>query len=121
MSVKVLLQNDGGRLVVDLLAAPGAKHGRRIAFVDQFDGQVEAAVQLIGEAAAAQGHVVLGAVGMARLAHHQARRLPFGDQLFDDLEAGRVVDGRDDAQGLGLSGEGVAHGDADPLDAEVEA
>src|SRR5438067_3103311 len=80
MVVKVLLQNDGGGLGVDYLAAFGLDHGRRIALVDQLDRQVEAAVQLVGEAARAQGHVVLGAVRMARLAHDQPRGTPWFDQ-----------------------------------------
>src|SRR4051794_22756640 len=62
MVVKVLLQNDGGGLVIDDLAALGGDHGGRVALVDQLDGQAEAAVQLVGEAARAQGHLVLGAV-----------------------------------------------------------
>mgnify|MGYP003495065794 CR=1 FL=1 len=54
-------------------------------------------------------------------AHHQARRAPGGDQVADLLETGRIVDGLDHGQGLGLAGQRVAHGNADPFDAEVEA
>src|SRR5881392_1374785 len=71
MIVKVLLQNDGGGLRVDKLAAPGLDHGRRIALVDQGHRQAETAVQLVGETAAAQCHLVFGAVRVERLAHHQ--------------------------------------------------
>src|SRR4051794_36271665 len=120
MVVKVLLQNDGGGLVVDNLSALRRDHGRRVALVDQLDGQVETAMKLVGEAARAQRHLVFGAVRMARLADHEARRAPLVDQLADELEAGRVVDGLDGGQGLRLPREGVPHCDADALDAEVE-
>ena len=121
MVVKVLLQDDGGGFRVDDLAALGLDHGRRIALVDQLDRQIEAAVQLVGEAAAAHRHLVLGAVRVARLADHQAGRAPLGDQLADLREAGGIVDRLDHVQRLRLAGQGVAHGDADALDAEVES
>jgi hypothetical protein len=77
-------------------------------------------MELVGEAAAAQGHVVLGAVGVARLAHDQARRLPFGDEGADAGKAGGVVDRLDHFERLGLRGQGVADGDADAFDTEIK-
>src|SRR5471032_1195682 len=118
--VEVLLQNDGGGAVVDDLAALGRNDGRRIALVDQHHRQIEAAVQLVGEAAAARAHLVLRAVGMGRQTDDQARRHPLGDQRADGVEARRVVDGADDRQGLRLADQGVPHRHADALDAEIK-
>src|SRR5450830_2068962 len=79
--VKILLQNNGGGLGVDMLAAALFQHCRRIAFVHQHRFNAKASVQLVGKAPAARGHFVLGTIGMAGQADDAARRRPFADQL----------------------------------------
>mgnify|MGYP001797300870 CR=1 FL=1 len=121
MIVKILLQNDGGGQRIDDIKALGRNHGRGITFIDQHHGQLAAPVQLVGEAAAAQGHLVLGAVRMERFADHQARRAPLCDQLADLLETGRIVDCLNHRQRLRLAGQGIADSDADAIDAKIES
>src|SRR5437870_2285398 len=62
---KVLLQDDCGGLVVDPFAAPLRQHRGRITLVDQHSVDAEAAMQLVGETAAAHGHFMLAAIRVA--------------------------------------------------------
>lgn len=94
--------------------------GRAEALVDEGDGNIEAAVQLVGEASAAPGQRMLGAVGRGRQADDQAHRLPFGDQRLDALEARGVRFGRDRFQGVRLARLELSRGDTDARQAEIE-
>src|SRR5450830_46729 len=113
--VKILLQNNGGGLGVNVLAAALFYHGRGIPLVHQHRLDAETAVQLVGEATAAHGHFVLGAVRVGRQADDAARRRPFADQLAE-LDKFGVIGGRaDDGQRLGLLDQGIADCHADAL------
>ena len=103
MFMKILLQNDGGGIGIDALAAPLRDHRRRIAFVDQHYFDTEAAIQLIGKAPATHRHFVFGAIGMVRQADDAARRLPLVNQRLDGDKFQIVIGGADDDQRLRLS------------------
>src|SRR5450830_387060 len=84
--VKILLQNNGGGLRVDILAAALFDHCRGIALVDQY-----------------------------RLDDDAARRCPFLDQLAEFGKLAVVGGGADDGQRLGLLDQGIADCHADAL------
>src|SRR5450830_1877296 len=113
--VKILLQNNGGGLGVDMLAAALCDHCRGIALVDQYRLHAEAAVQLVGEAAAAYGHFMFGAVGVTGQADDAARRRPLRDQLAEFGKLAVVGRRTDDGQRLGLLDQGIADCHADAL------
>src|SRR5450830_1539840 len=113
--VEILLQNNGGGLGVDMLAAALFDHCRGIALVDQYRLHAEAAVQLVGEAAAAYGHFMFGAVGVTGQADDAARRRPLLDQLAEFGKLAVVGRRTDDGQRLGLLDQGIADCHADAL------
>lgn len=80
-----------------------------------------AAVELVGEAPAARGELVLAAVEMGGDADHECDGMPLGDQPGDGGEALVVRFGVQGDEGAGLAGLEFAAGDADAGEAEVEA
>ena len=102
------------------LAQFGIRHGRGQPLVGQRHGQAEAAMQLVGETAAAHSHPVFGAVHGQRQADQQQGRLPLLDEPGNRREARLVGFGRNGGQGIRPPEQGFADGNADALQAEIE-
>lgn len=126
------LQEDagGGGVEHRLALAPALAAGlgelglggdRGQALVDAEHRQGVAAVELVGEAAAARGELVLAAVEVGGDADHQRDRAPFGYQPGDGGEAFVVRLGVKRGERAGQAGLELAAGDADAGEAEVEA
>src|SRR5690606_36805882 len=120
--IEVALKNQrhGHGMVILVVAQYGLRYDAGAALVDKGYGQAITAMQLDGKVPAAQGCVLLPAFRRKRQADNKAVGLPFFEYTGDCLKTLLASHGPQHLQRPGLSGQSIANGDTDLLQAVVK-